>query len=92
MKAETNLSDPYRSSTIQILTGLSKSIRNKSYISMTREDVLFYLDSFRKSDPIDPLHKWIGTYNLRRTVLLRFFKWLYYPSEEPKMRKSPGNI
>jgi integrase/recombinase XerD len=24
------------------------------------------------------LHKWIGTYNVKRIVLLRFFKWLYY--------------
>ena len=37
----------------------------------------------------DPLHKWIGTYNLKRTILLRFFKWLHCPSAEPKKRKIP---
>ncbi len=39
---------------------------------------LLYLDSCRKSESDDPLHKWIGTYNSRRVILFRFFKWLYY--------------
>jgi integrase/recombinase XerD len=46
---------------------------------MTRDDVLCYLDKSRKSENNDPLHKWVGTYNIKRIVLLRFFKWLYYP-------------
>jgi integrase/recombinase XerD len=89
MKTETNLSDAYRSITIRTLSLLSRFSRNKSFASMTREDVLFYLDSSRKSDPIDQLHKWIGTYNLRKIILLRFFKWLYHPGDEPKKRKIP---
>jgi integrase len=28
--------------------------------------------------------------NLRRTILLGFFKWLYYPKEEPKNRNIPA--
>ncbi len=36
---------------------------------MTRDDILLYLDSNRKSDNDDPLHKWIGTYNTKRIVL-----------------------
>ncbi|HET7390384.1 MAG TPA: hypothetical protein VFJ51_06135 [Nitrososphaeraceae archaeon] len=46
---------------------------------MTREDVIAYLNSCRKSEEIDPLHKWIGTYNIRRIYLQRFFKSLYNP-------------
>jgi hypothetical protein len=32
------------------------------------------------------LHKWIGTYNLFRIYLLRFFKWLYTPDIEHSKR------
>ena len=35
------------------------------------------------------MHKWIGTYNLFRIYLLRFFKWLYYPDIEPSKRPKP---
>ena len=38
------------------------------------------------------LHKWIGTYNLYRIHLLRFFKWLYYPDIEPSKRPKPAVI
>ena len=37
----------------------------------------------------DPLHKWIGTYNIYRMHLLRFFKWLYFPDIEPNKRSKP---
>jgi hypothetical protein len=37
----------------------------------------------------DPMHRWIGTYNLFRIYLLRFFKWLYYPDFEPNKRPKP---
>jgi hypothetical protein len=54
---------------------------------MTRDDVLCYLDKYRKPENEDPLHKWIGTYNIRRVILSRFFKWLHYPEvEDPKRR------
>ncbi|MFL6331655.1 MAG: hypothetical protein ACJ705_11660, partial [Nitrososphaeraceae archaeon] len=54
---------------------------------MTRDDVLCYLDKYRKSENEEPLHKWIGTYDIRRVILCRFFKWLHYPEvEDPKRR------
>jgi len=57
---------------------------------MSRDDICRYLDSHRRSEESDPLHKWISTYNLRRTYLLRFFKWLYYPELEQKKRPLPA--
>jgi integrase len=42
-----------------------------------------------ESQSADPLHKWIGTYNLYIAYLLRFFKWLYYPDIEPDKRLKP---
>jgi integrase len=56
---------------------------------MARNDVMQYLDSHRRPEESDPLHKWIGTYNLRRAYLLRFFKWLHYPEMEPSKRPIP---
>jgi hypothetical protein len=56
---------------------------------MTRDDMLSFLDSFRRSEVSDPMHKWIGTYNLYRMTLFRFFKWLYYPDIESDKRPNP---
>jgi hypothetical protein len=81
MKTESNLSDNHRINYLSCLCILSQfhSTTNKTYKEMSREDILLFLDSFRKSESIDPLHKWIGTYNLYRTLLSYFFKWLYFP-------------
>jgi integrase len=38
------------------------------------------------------MHKWIGTYNLFRIYLLRFFKWIYYPDIEPGKRPRPSAV
>jgi len=56
---------------------------------MNRQDVLSFLDSFRKPENSDPLHKWIGTYNQYTVLLIKFFKWLYYPDTEPHKRVKP---
>ena len=61
-------------------------LRQKSFLEMTRDDLLQYPNSHRRPEESDPLHKWIGTYNLRMTYLLRFFKWPYYPQLEPSKR------
>jgi len=59
---------------------------------MAREDILKFLDSFRKIESIDPLHKWIGTYNMYRIHLMRFFKWLYFPDIEQDKRPKPSIV
>jgi hypothetical protein len=88
MKNEINISDSYREITIKVLYSLCK-FGGCNFSNMTREDILCYLDNLRQPETLDPIHKWIGTYNLRRTILLRFFKWLYYPNEDSKKRKIP---
>jgi integrase len=92
MKNEINISDCYRETTIKILYDLCKFVRYKDFLNITREDVLCYLDNLRRPETSDPFHKWVGTYNLRRTVILRFFKWLHYPDDEPKKRKIPAIV
>jgi integrase len=92
MKNEVNLADNYRRGVIEILTRLSKYNDNKPFKDSTRSSIIAFLDTHRKTETQDPLHKWIGTYNLYRIHLLRFFKWLYYPGIEPRKRAKPAVI
>src|SRR6266487_3870452 len=71
-----NLSENYRSTTLSIIILFCKAVHNKPFSKLTRDAILSYLDSLRKPEGIDPLHKWIGSYNLRRECLAKFFKWL----------------
>jgi uncharacterized protein YihD (DUF1040 family) len=71
MKREVNPRLSYIRYTIQFLSELSKYIGiEKRFEDMTRDDILLYLDSCRKPENEDPLHKWIGTYNIRRITYL----------------------
>jgi integrase/recombinase XerD len=97
LKSEINPSDSYRDNTVTLLCKFSVFFKNayaksKRFKEITREDVLSFLDSFRKIESVDPLHKWIGTYNLYRIQLMRFFKWLYSPDMEQKKRPKPSII
>jgi hypothetical protein len=85
MKNEINISDNCRRSNIYTLYRISKFFNNrKSYKDLVRDDILQFPDGFRKPEALDPLHKWIGTYNIYRTLFIRFFKWLYYSNIEQK--------
>jgi hypothetical protein len=64
MITETNPSDNYRKDTIRLLYSFSKYTKDKSFRSITREEVISFLNARRKPESSDPLHKWIGTYNL----------------------------
>ena len=71
MHNEINPSTGYKTAQIIILSQLSESCNNqKPFLQMTRDDILSYLNNCRKSEDIDPLHKWIGTYNTRRFTYL----------------------
>jgi hypothetical protein len=84
MRTEVNLSDSYRRDLIRLLSIFSSYFNGKlSFKEITRDNLLAFLDSFRKPESVDPLHKWIGTYNINRIHLTRFFKWLYSPGIEP---------
>lgn len=84
MKTEINLSDGYRMINLKAFARVSQFFENKiSFKMMGRKEILMYLDSYRKPDAADPMHKWIGTYNLLLIILVRFFKWLYFPELAP---------
>ena len=88
-KNEINPSLSYQVIVIRVLIGISKFHNHKLYKEMVPDDILLYLNSLRKNETIDPLHKWIGTYNIYRMHLRRFFKWLYYPNLPPNERQKP---
>ena len=69
-KTDINISDTHRKNIINSLAVFSKFLKNKHFKDITREDILSYFDSLRKSEASDPLHKWIGTYNIRKQQLL----------------------
>ena len=58
---------------------------------MTKEDILDFLNTRRKSMLEDPSQKWIGSYNGRQIVLNKFFRWLYNPDEpDQRNRETPS--
>ena len=93
MKREINPRPSYIRCTIQFLSELSRCVGlEKHFKNMTQEDTLYYLDCNRKPENEDPLHKWIGSYNTKRIVLFRFFKWLYYPDVTNPERRNELSI
>jgi integrase len=90
MKIEDNYSPDYRKDTIGSLCRFSKYHNNKPFKDITRDNIIEFLDSLRKSEVEDPLSKWVGTYNLVKIYLLRFFRWLQSPNVNHKDRPKPS--
>jgi hypothetical protein len=89
MKTEASISSNYRRNILSSLKLLSEFLDNKPFIDMTREDIVSYLDSLRKAEHEDVLHKWVGTYNIRLAFFTGFFKWLYHNEIEASRRLKP---
>ena len=89
-QTEASPSQQYRVDTIYKLKQLAEYYHpHKSFREMTREHIVAFLDHFRKSEAKDPLHKWIGTYEVTRIYFLRFFRWLYRPNDDISHKKRP---
>lgn len=72
MQVEINSSQNYKDLTFGVLTKLSRYYDDRPFAIMKREDIISYLKSIRKTDEQDPMHKWIGTYNLYLICITRF--------------------
>ena len=72
MKREINSTKEYKRLTRFVLSKIDVN-------TATQADIVKFLDSVRKPEAIDPMHKWIGSYNLYVAVLKRFFKWFNSP-------------
>lgn len=88
-QTELNIKDSTKEGKIKILVWLSNFHKDKTFKEMTKQDIIDYLNNLRKSSSEDPTNKWIGSYNGRQIVLLKFFKWLYNPEEDFKKRHTP---
>jgi integrase len=86
---EGNLKPASRANTIDRLSRLSVFHKNKSFREMTTEDIFSYLDTLRRTECQDPMHRWIGTYNLSLVKIISFFKWLYEPDTHSNNRQIP---
>lgn len=92
MKTEFNPKPSTVKNLLTFLMHLSGFHKHKAFKEITREDVLAYLDSYRKSEESDPLHQWIGSYNVKLAHMVKFFKWLYNPSAAPHEREKPAPV
>jgi integrase/recombinase XerD len=92
VRTESSLSDSYRTTIINVISYMSKYLNNMPFKSIQRDDLLLFLEHFRKTEKNDPMHKWVGTYNLYLTVISKFFRWLYYPKQTSKQRPIPSVI
>ena len=90
MQTEVSPMETYRIDTLFKLKYFAEFHNPKTFKDMTRQDVIDFLDKFRKSESADPLHKWIGTYESYRIVLMRFFRWLHNPDLPQSKRPRPA--
>jgi hypothetical protein len=78
---------------LKALLWLTRFLTLKAFEQMTKQDILSYLNSLRKPQEEDPQQKWIGSYNNRLRVFIKFFKWLYSKDESNyRKRISPPCI
>jgi integrase len=97
-QTEFNIKDSTKMGKIKALVYLSNHLQDtKLFKEMRKQDILDHLNTFRNisnnknnnsNNYID--NKWIGTYNFRRMIFSKFFKWLYNPDEPiSKNRQTP---
>ena len=78
---ERNVKLSTKTTYIKIIYLFNKFLNFKDFNTITKQDILEYLNSLKRSDGEDPTHKWIGTYNTRQMILNKFFKWLHNKNE-----------
>jgi Phage integrase, N-terminal SAM-like domain len=78
---EQNMKLGTRLTHIKIICSFIRYLQYKDFQRITKSDVIYYLNSLRKQESVDPSHKWIGTFNTRQIVLSKFFRWIYNQNE-----------
>lgn len=69
------------------LTLLSRYFEHKKqWREFTRDDVMMFLQSYRKTPAVDHKERWISTVNRKTIIVQKFFKWLYYPTLDREQR------
>ena len=85
-QTELNIKISTAENKVKALLWLTRYLKLEPFEQMTKQDILSYLNSLRKFPEEDSQQKWIGSYNNRLRVYIKFFKWLYN-KEEPDYRK-----
>jgi hypothetical protein len=80
-QTECNIKTSTAENKLKALLWLTRFLKLKPFEQMTKQDLLSYLNSLRKPQEEDPQQKWIGSYNNRLRVYIKFFKWLYNKDE-----------
>ncbi|MDN5847607.1 MAG: tyrosine-type recombinase/integrase [Candidatus Nitrosocosmicus sp.] len=75
---------------VKVLGQIQRFHNYKEFKDLTKEDILNFLNSLRKSADEDPTNKSIGNRNNKQRVLLKFFKWLYDPETDYRNRLTPA--
>lgn len=93
-QTEFNIKASTKEGKIKILVWLSNHFGDRvSFKQLKKENILEYFNGLRKSLEDDPAQKWIGSYNHRQIILMKFFKWLYNQNEsDPRKRSTPACI
>jgi integrase len=87
-ETELNIKNSTKETRLKVLVWLSNFYDDtKSFKEMSKQDILDYLNSLRKSTIEDNSQRWIGSYNGRQIILSKFFRWLYNTDEsDPRKR------
>ncbi len=80
MKTEFNPKPSTVKNLLTFLIHISGFHKHKAFKEMNREDIPSYLDSYRKSEEVDPQHQWIGGYNVKLAHMVKFFKCMFIVS------------
>jgi hypothetical protein len=91
-QTEQNIKPSTAESKVKLLIWLTRYLDHKPYEQMTKQDILSYLNSIRKPVSIDPLQRWVGSYNGRLRYLLKFFRWLHNKDEPDYRKRAPGFV
>jgi integrase len=92
-QTERNIKTSTAENKVKALLWLTRFLKQKPFEQLTKQDILSYLNSLRKSQEEDAQQKWIGSYNNRLRVYIKFFKWLYNKDEsDHRKRISPPCI
>ena len=90
---EINIASDREGDKIKRLELLSRHyLHSISFKNMTKENIQHYLNTLKRAEEEDPTHKWIGTYNSRYNIFLKFFKWVYQPSKQVKGKEKLLNV
>lgn len=76
-RKERNISNKTAIIYIDAIVYLENYHKHKDLNKIENGNIISFLDSYRKTDAQDPLHKWINTYNIRLDTIYRFFRWFY---------------